>query len=412
MVVHELLSEKGKRISFPKDGILSQSKEAKGRKINATIGMAAEDDGDIVCLDCIKKNILLDSKDVFPYVSSFGKLGLRDRWLELMKEKNPGLKDVSLPVVTGGLTHGLSILGYLFVDEGDEIILGNKFWGNYRLIFEKGFKAKLNAFNLFKDGGFDLESFEEELNKDGVKKIILFNFPNNPSGYTVTEEELKSIVEIVRRAVLNGKKILAIFDDAYFGLVYKEGVCRESLFSCFSDLHENVFCVKVDGATKEDYVWGFRVGFLTYGGKCVGREVFEMLEDKTAGVIRGSVSNVSHVGQSLILDAINSLEYKKEKEEKFNLLKGRFEEVVRVLKDEKYLEFFKALPFNSGYFMCVELRDGLDAEKVRKDLLDRDVGVIVTGGLLRIAFSSVSKENISRLFDEIYEVCRFNFSRE
>ena len=48
-----------------------------------------------------------------------------------------------------------------------------------------------------------------------------------------------------------------------FGLVYENGIFKESLFSKLADLHENVLAVKVDGATKEDYAWGFRVGFIT-----------------------------------------------------------------------------------------------------------------------------------------------------
>jgi hypothetical protein len=31
------------------------------------------------------------------------------------------------------------------------------------------------------------------------------------------------------------------------------------------DAHPNILAVKLDGPTKEDYVWGFRVGFLTFG---------------------------------------------------------------------------------------------------------------------------------------------------
>ena len=38
--------------------------------------------------------------------------------------KNPSLKsETSLPVVCSGLTHALFVVGHLFVDEGDEIII-------------------------------------------------------------------------------------------------------------------------------------------------------------------------------------------------------------------------------------------------------------------------------------------------
>ncbi|MCP4717575.1 MAG: hypothetical protein GY868_20835, partial [Deltaproteobacteria bacterium] len=40
-----MLSTKGKNIFFPHKGILGQSAEAKNKKINATIGIALENDG-------------------------------------------------------------------------------------------------------------------------------------------------------------------------------------------------------------------------------------------------------------------------------------------------------------------------------------------------------------------------------
>ena len=52
---------------------------------------------------------------------------------------------------------------------------------------------KLKFFNLFKNGLFDIESFKEAINESFMgKKIVLLNFPNNPSGYTPTIEAAKN----------------------------------------------------------------------------------------------------------------------------------------------------------------------------------------------------------------------------
>ena len=51
--VYDLLSDKGKAIFFPKRGILSQTEQAKGKKINATIGTALEDNGSPMVLDSL-----------------------------------------------------------------------------------------------------------------------------------------------------------------------------------------------------------------------------------------------------------------------------------------------------------------------------------------------------------------------
>ena len=134
--VLELLSEKGKAIFFPKKGILAQSDEAKGKNINATIGIAIEDDKTPMRLSSIAENIKLKPSDIFPYASSFGKPELRKKWKEMLYKKNPSLykKEISMPIVTCALTHGLSILGYLFVNKEDEIIASDFLYGNYKLI--------------------------------------------------------------------------------------------------------------------------------------------------------------------------------------------------------------------------------------------------------------------------------------
>ena len=64
--VYELLSARGKNIFFPKKGILGQTAEAKGTRINATIGAAVEDDGSPMRLESIASKINMDPALVFP----------------------------------------------------------------------------------------------------------------------------------------------------------------------------------------------------------------------------------------------------------------------------------------------------------------------------------------------------------
>jgi aspartate/methionine/tyrosine aminotransferase len=409
--IFHLLSEKGKEIYFPQKGILSQTAEAQACKINATIGVAIEDNGTPMRLPSIAKKILLDPKDVFLYAPSYGKGELREAWKREIQKNNPSMKtNMSLPVVTNGITNGLYQVGYLFVNPGDELILPNKFWGNYRLIFEKGFNAKLKPFNMFTDDGFDIDSFSEKIFERTDKKIVLLNFPNNPTGYTPTNDEVQQIVNVIKDSASDGNDLCVIIDDAYFGLVYEDDVFQESLFSLLADLNENVLAIKVDGATKEHYVWGLRVGFLTYGSKDISEATCNALESKTAGVIRGCISNTSHLSQSLIYYGLKSPTLTHQRKEKYEILKARFNRVREVLKNEKFTGSsapFKPLPYNSGYFMCIELTPTLDAEKVRQTLLSKyNTGVIAVNNLLRIAYSSVTENYIEQLFENIYNACQ------
>jgi len=405
----EMFSKKGREIYFPRQGILAQSAEAKGKEINATIGIALEDDGAPMALHALSEKIKEKTEAVFNYAPSFGNLELRKVWLNKTFEKNPSLqgKLLSLPIVTSAITHALSVCGYLFLDENDAIITPDLFWDNYTLLFENAYGAVLESFQTFKGLKFNVEGFRQSVQSQKQDKIVaLLNFPNNPSGYTPTIAEAKAITNVLIEAASQGKKVVALIDDAYFGLVYEDGIFQESIFTFLCDAHPNLLAVKIDGATKEDYVWGFRVGFITFGIKGGTAEIYKALENKTAGVIRGNISNAPNISQSLLYSAYTDPRYAEDKKEKFNTLKTRYEKVKQILTAHpEYQQVFEALPFNSGYFLCLALTNA-NPEKVRQHLLQKySVGVIAFESVLRVAFSATPLSKLESLFDRIYKAC-------
>jgi aspartate/methionine/tyrosine aminotransferase len=256
-------------------------------------------------------------------------------------------------------------------------------------------------------GAFDLEALGAALEGPIGKRIVLLNFPNNPSGYTPTVLEAKGIAALLIGAAARGNQVVVLIDDAYFGLVFEEGVYTESIFVDVCNAHRNLLAVKIDGATKEDYVWGFRVGFLTYGIADGTPALYEALEAKTGGAIRGNISNTSNPAQSLLVRSWTSGAYEAEKAQKHALLRTRYRTVREVLAGHpEYADEFVALPFNSGYFMCVR-PTRVDAEQLRKKLLaDYSTGTINFNGVLRIAFSATPTAKLPVLFDNIYRAAR------
>lgn len=399
----EFLSDEGKRMYFPYGGILGQGGEAKGCAINATIGMAFEEDGSPLVMDCFKKNIVLDKKS-FLYAGSFGLPKLREMWKAMELVKNPSLKKVkfSNPVVTNALTHGLRIAAELFAGKNDELVVPDLYWDNYELIFEEAVGCKVRHFNTFKKGMFDTAAMEAALSSPGKKKILILNFPNNPTGYTATIADAKRIVAAVKKVANKGKRIVVVLDDAYFGLVYEKGVHEESLFAEFATLSENVLAVKLDGTTKEDYVWGLRVGFISFAFKGANDDQLKALEQKAAGNVRSCISNASSLGQHLAIAAYADTKYSAQKRQKYAVLQKRYAEIRSILKKHpEYAKRFEVMPFNSGYFMCVK-PIGVDAEKVRKHLIEKySTGTIMLSGLIRLAFSTIPKVKLAKMFANV-----------
>ena len=413
--VFAMLSQVGKNLFFPK-GILTQGAEAKEKahKYNATIGMATEK-GQTMYLPSVMTMLNnLKPTEALTYAPSFGIMPLRKAWQETLFEKNPSLvgKKISLPVVTNAITHGLSVIADMWVNPGDVVILPDKNWGNYNLIFNVRHGAQMVTFQLFDPTGrFNLQGLEQTIQAEAQKAsklIILLNFPNNPTGYTITTQEADGIVHLLTAAAQKGTNILAVTDDSYFGLFYEDDILKESIFSRLAFQHPKLAAIKVDGATKEYYVWGLRIGFLTYGlwtqDPDHQAQAYEALEKKTGGAVRGSISSASHVGQSITLKALQSRTLQAEKEQKFQIMSERAKEVKRVLADPKYKDAWDLYPFNSGYFMCLRLKKA-NAETLRLHLLNQyGVGLISLGEKdIRIAFSCVEKTEIRDLFDIILQ---------
>ncbi len=409
--VFAMLSALGRRLYFPK-GILSQGAEAKAKakRMNATIGIATEDRAPMRLPSLVRHLADLDTGEAVDYAPPAGRPGLRERWREKLLAENPSLrgKKFGLPIVTQAITHGLALAGELFVDPGDTLLLPDKFWENYRLLYEVKLGARLTTFPFYAGRGFDTQGFAHGLANAGREKlVVLLNFPNNPTGYVPTPAEGEAIVAALLRQAEAGTRLVVLVDDAYFGLFYHLGgrSLTESLFGMLANRHPNLLAVKLDGATKELFAWGLRCGFLSFApGRVEGAETaLEVLDAKTRGAIRAGISNASQTSQLLVEKALASSTLDAERKQKHETLRARAEKVFEIANAPRFRESWETYPFNSGYFMCVKVKDA-PAEKVRVHLLEQHgIGLISEGETdLRIAFSCLELAEIEPLFEALH----------
>ena len=416
--VYEMLSGLGKRMYFPSKGILSQSAEAKklAGNFNATIGTALENKT-AMNLPCVMDSLPgIPPNDALLYAPSYGIKSLREAWKAKILHDNPSLAGVpfSLPVVTNGLTQALSLVGDLFVDPGDVVLMPDLNWDNYLLNFDDRLQADLRFFPLFnRDGGMGVDGLKALLDqaKPGEKRLVILNFPNNPTGYTPSEAEGQTLADALLAAAERGVRIVALVDDAYFGLFYAPDSMKQSLFVKLANRSRNLVAIKADAATKECYVWGLRVGFLSFavgGADSDDCPLFSALEAKAAGEIRATVSNCSALSQRVVDRALRNPAFYDQREHCAQIMRERYQETVKVFQDHpEYAEHFRPYPFNSGYFMCIHL-NALGADAVRRHLLDHyGAGTIAMGEQnLRVAFSSLNLDQVAPLFQVIYQACR------
>lgn len=411
----EMLSSTGKKMFMPK-GILSQSAEAKEKatKFNATIGISTAKGEPMYLESMFKRFQGIHPKKLFTYAPATGLPELRELWAKKIRTENPSLKDVQMsnPVVCNALTNGLVTAGELFLDKGEFVVLPDKFWGNYRLMFNTLIGGEIATYETFNENnGYNVEGLLKTVKECGMKNkkvFVVLNFPNNPTGYTLTKDEAVRLSDGLVEIAESGINIVAVTDDAYFGLFFDD-VFKESLFSLLAGRSKRLLAVKIDGITKESFAWGFRVGFITFGQTIEGDNsaIFKALETKAAGYLRATISSAPHPSQSITVDVLKEPLFKFERGELNAVIEERCKKVKAIFDKGLYADEFTPYPFNSGYFMCIRLKN-VEAETLRTALLDKyGVGVISTNQTdIRIAFSSVDVENIDELYSIIYQCCK------
>jgi aspartate/methionine/tyrosine aminotransferase len=410
-----MLSALGRRLYFPK-GILAQGAEAKakGKRFNATIGIATEGPQPMFLPSIHGSLSGLSVDEAYNYAPPSGRQKLRELWRDKQLAENPSMrgKNVGLPIVTAAITHGLALVGDLFIDPGDVLIAPDQLWDNYSLTYETRMGGRIETFPLFTDNGFNVKGLEDTLRTQGKtqkKLIVLLNFPNNPTGYMPTPAEGQLIVAALEAQAKAGTRLVVVCDDAYFGLFYHLGgkSLTESLFGDLCNLHPNILPIKLDGATKELFVWGLRCGFLTFGVGAAtpqkAQAALDGLDAKVRADIRSAISNSPMLSQSLVEKALSSANIADERKQKLAVLEARAKEVYRVARDARFAQSWDVYPFNSGYFMLIKIK-GVDAGTLREHLLDKHAtGLISTSATdLRVAFSCLEVAQVEPLFETVH----------
>ena len=341
-----------------------------------------------------------------------GRPELRELWRNRQRRGAPATAASaasSLPVVTSGLTHALSLAAELFGGPGRAVVVPTPYWGNYRQLFAGRTGARVIETPSYHDGRFDPLSPARALQAlpPGEPAVAILNLPSNPGGYAPTVLERSALCgSLIAEA--ERRPLVVLCDDAYLGLVFDPEIPRASLFWELVGRHANLVPVKIDGATKELSFFGGRVGFLTFAEE-PGSPVARALEAKLRHLLATSTGPAVGTSQAVVLAALRS-----------PTLAAEFE-AVRLALEERYAALMGALaevdpallsvlPCNAGCFALVELPAalGLTADAVRRHLLaHHDTGVIaIEPRYLRLAHCSVEAEALPELVRRVERAVR------
>lgn len=148
-------------------------------------------------------------------------------------------------MITSGTSGGLFLALLATINPGDEVIFADPYFVMYKhLVNLLGGKCEMvDTYPHFK---LTAEAVERVITPKS--KMLIVNSPSNPTGVTMTVEELKELAEVARK-----HNLLVISDDIYDQFHYDRAP------GSMAGLYENV--IVLNGFSKTAAMTGWRVGF-------------------------------------------------------------------------------------------------------------------------------------------------------
>ncbi len=178
---------------------------------------------------------------------------LRQRIARKLKEENGCDYDPDGIVVTPGGKFAIYLAVRAVVNPGDEVMFLEPGWVSYPSIIEaSGAKSVPVRLKASEDFRLDRKLLEEHVTDK--TKMLIINYPNNPTGRILSKEEALEL----REFMLAHPQVLLMADEIYERIVF-DGVESVSMAS-FADLRDRV--ITINGFSKSVAMTGWRIGYL------------------------------------------------------------------------------------------------------------------------------------------------------
>lgn len=386
------------------DLIFALSGEAQRRKaagesvVNATLGTLMNDDGTLAVMDTAARALHEVKRDEWAaYAPIAGTADFLKAVVHDYFRGAPQLEAIACAAATPGGTGALRHAISNFLESGQALLTTSYFWGPYQTLCDEQ-DRKVDTFSMFSaDGHLDLAALDRKLGEHlgGQGRVLLFlNDPcHNPTGYSMTQEEWRAVVQRLLACAGKGPVTLLV-DTAYY--LYGHRADPRAFIAELEPLVGKVGLLFAWSASKSFTHYGLRVGALV---ACVpdAKE-----REKTAAALsyscRGTWSNCNRGGLALITRLLTDPALARacdaEREAFKAMLTARVDTFNRLAK-QKGLRYPR---YEGGFFVTVFADDWQQRHARMKEA---GVFCVPQKGALRAALCSVAERDVPRLVEAL-----------
>jgi aspartate aminotransferase len=155
-------------------------------------------------------------------------------------------------IVTPGAKLAIHVAMHALCGPGDEIVCLDPSYGAYAALGHLAQATVRHVSTKIDDGfGIDLEQLERALGPRS--RLLVLNFPSNPTGHVLDHDEIEGIAQLCERY----PRLLVLSDEIYGRIVYGEKEFRSpARHALLADR-----TIVVDGVSKTYAMTGWRVGY-------------------------------------------------------------------------------------------------------------------------------------------------------
>jgi 2-aminoadipate transaminase len=341
--------------------------------------------------DACLKVLHQDGRNVLQYSTTEGYLPLREYIAERYFVKRGLQASPDEILITTGSQQGLDLIGKVFLNKGDRII-----------IERPGYLGAIQAFGIFEpefapvpllDDGIDTDLLEEVLSADQAKLFhTVINF-QNPSGVTYSLQKREKLADIIK------SHDLVLVEDNPYGELRFMGEDLPSMKSYIPD------GTVVLGSFSKVVAPGLRLGWI-----CAGKDVMEKIvvakqsSDLHSNYLSQRVVHQYLIDHDLDKHILNIRKvYKRQRDLMVSMIEKHFPQEIKCTKPE------------GGMFLWVTLPENLSSSYLFKLAMQENVAFVpgkafyVDGGgdnTLRLNFSNSDEKKIEEGIKRLAKVIK------
>ena len=372
--------------------VAAAAKYGKDAVTNATIGAILDEDENLVCLPTVEEVFRgLSTNEMIAYAPISGLPEYLDCVLTAAFG-NSRPEGYIAAVATAGGTGAIHHAIWNYTETGDTVLCSDWYWGAYKVLCQDMGRNFTTYKMLDENNKFNLPALKEKVDELLAKQdnlLYLLNTPaHNPTGYSLSGEDMDGVLAILKEAAVPGKNIVFFLDVAYIDYAGEKEEVRK-IFKKLSGLPANILCIVGYSMSKGFTMYGQRTGAMI--GVSSDKSVIDEFAAINQYTSRATWSNINRPAMRTLATIYSNPELLAkvcaERDYYYQMIKARADLFTKEAEECG----LPMLPYVAGFFLSIPAKN---PDAICEKLHEDNIFAVPLAAGVRIAVCAVPLKKI------------------